>query len=442
MVWVCAVARAKNATLGLFVAATLALAAARDARANGRFPASNAVVFDPREPSTVYVRATFGVLVTRDAGESWRWICERAVGFSGVEDPTYVVTPKGTIVAGTFEGAAVSRDGGCDWSFAGGPSAHVFVDVAMRPDGEIVGLSSSYDRAGDGGSLYKNGVYVSKDDAVSFTSTGASFDPTLLMETIEVAPSDAGRVYLSAVRGEGAERTAAFLVSVDGGASFVERSFKLSPGELAPYIAAVDPTRPDRVYVRTGGGVDTRSRLVVTDDAGKTWRTAFEAAGPLPGFALDAMGSRVFAGGRESGVVSAAERDLSFTKVASLEVGCLGASGGALWACATERSGFFVGLSKDGGKRFDAKLHLDGIKGPLECAAGSRVATECAKEWPKLLRELGLDPSGESKGPRPSGPAMKGRGERTRRGSTGSGIAIAAVLIGGMLYYVIKRLRR
>jgi hypothetical protein len=45
----------------------------------------------------------------------------------------------------------------------------------------------------------------------------------------------------------------------------------------------------------------------------------------------------------------------------------------------------------------DAKLHLDEIKGPLECPPESNVAKQCSAEWPKLRRELGLpEPDGKS----------------------------------------------
>ena len=73
-------------TAALFAASSLV---APDAHANGRFPASNAVFFSPKDPDTQFVRVTFGLLGTRDAGKHWGWVCERAIGFSGLEDPTY-----------------------------------------------------------------------------------------------------------------------------------------------------------------------------------------------------------------------------------------------------------------------------------------------------------------------------------------------------------------
>lgn len=426
----------------VLVALVVGLLAAPAARANGRFPASNAVVFDPHDAKTVLVRATFGLLVTRDGGGSWRWICERAIGFSGMEDPTYVVTPKGTLVGGTFSGIAVSRDGGCSFAFAGGANTHVLSDLAMRPDGGIVGVTSVYAKAGDGGSLYDNHLVVSKDDAQSFAVVGGPIDPTLLVESVEVTESDPVRLYMSAVRGEGAARTAAFLVSYDGGMSWIERRFDLVGGETAPFIANVDPKNADRVYVRTAGPVDARTRLLVTDDAGKSWRKVLDSASPLLGFALSADGGRVFAGARE-GVWSGPTDTFALTKGSSAEVQCLGVAGATLWACSTERSGFVVGASRSGGRSFDAKLHLEDIEGPLECPPSSSVAEQCVAEWPKLRRELGLPEVGEvRRGGAPSGPALRGRSERAgrSRGGVAAGAVVALVVLAG--YALLKRLRR
>ena len=426
----------------LFVLAIVLLAPA-PASANGRFPASNAVIFDPHDSKTIYVRATFGLLVTRDGGSSWHWICEKAIGFSGMEDPTYVVTPKGAIAGGTFSGLAVSRDGGCTFSFAGGPGAHVVSDLAMWPDGRIVGIQSVYKKAGDGGSLYDNHLVASSDDAQTFTASMSAIDPTLLVESIEVAASDPARLYLSAVRGEGDKRTAAFLVSYDGGMSWVERKLDLAPGETAPYIANVDPKKADRVYVRTAGPVDARSRLLVTDDAGKSWTKVFDAASPLLGVALSEDGARVFAGSKE-GLASSATDGFAFVKGSAAEIQCLGMTGNVLWACSTERSGFFAGTSRSGGKSFDAKLHLEDIKGPLECAPESSVAKQCTAEWPKLRRQLGLPEAGEpSRSSAPGGPALRGRAQRGTGRARGGFAAVAGIALVAMAgYTILKRLRR
>lgn len=414
----------------------------RAALAYGRFPASSAVIFDPHDAKTIYVRATFGLLVTRDGGDSWRWVCDRAIGLSGTEDPTYVVTPSGAIVAGTSAGVAVSRDGGCTFSFAGGAGTNVLSHLAMRGDGEIVGISSVPSKSGLTGAAYDDHLVISKDDARTFTVSGGPIDPTLLVVSVAISRSDPARLYLSAVRGEVDKRTAAFLASYDGGLSWAERKLDLALGETAAFVEIVDPKNADLVYVRTSSGADAATRLLVTGDAGKTWKKAFHSPSPLLGFALATDGARVFAGSRD-GIVSSATDPFAFTKGSSAEIQCLGVSGNALWACSSERSGFLVGVSRSGGRSFDAKLHLDEIKGPLECPPESNVAKSCTAEWPKLRSELGLPAQDEKPRSRdPGGPALRGRAARTGRSASPFGVVAGIALVALAGYYVLQRLKR
>ena len=58
------------------VAALLLVVPAREARANGRFPAANQLAHSPTDPKLFVLRTTFGILVSHDAGASWDWVCE------------------------------------------------------------------------------------------------------------------------------------------------------------------------------------------------------------------------------------------------------------------------------------------------------------------------------------------------------------------------------
>lgn len=393
-----------------------ALAASIGARANGRFPASNAMVFDPSDPSVVYARVTFGLLRSTDAGRTWRLTCERAIGYSSQEDPTYVVTPKGTIVAGLSEGLRVSTDRGCSFRTVDTGGAKSFVDVTMRPDGAVYALSSRFDRTSDAGaSLFRNEVWISKDDGATFTPIGSAIDPRLLTESLEVSASDPSRVYVSAVDGAELPRRGVLLVSSDGGKTFARREIPSEPHEIAPFIAAVDPAAPGTVWVRTAGPPDKDTHLLVTRDAGKAWTVLVTAKGPLHGFARSAAGD-LYAGGPSAGLFVGAA-GASPTKRSELAVQCLGVAGDTLWGCSHEASGFFLGTSTDRGGRFEARLHIGDIQGLLECP-GSDIATTCAAEWAELSRTIGRAPADApadagpttavTAPPPPPGPSLRG----------------------------------
>src|SRR4051812_25042615 len=103
--------------LALAVAGAV-LSGAAPALANGRFPASGQLVVDPTDPTHLVLRATFGVLRSRDRGASWGWVCEGAIGYGGQEDPMMAVPADGSLLAGIYEGFSISRDDGCTWGLA------------------------------------------------------------------------------------------------------------------------------------------------------------------------------------------------------------------------------------------------------------------------------------------------------------------------------------
>ena len=147
--------------------------------------------------------------------------------------------------------------------------------------------------------------------------------------------------------------------------------------------------------------------------------------------------------GAREGVSFAATDKLEFSKGSSTESQCLGMSGYDPWSCSTEKSGFLVGTSRSGGKAFDAKLHLDELKGPLECAPDSAVGKECVADWPKMREELGLpDPAEQVRLKGPGGPALRGRATRTSRAVSPIRTAAGILLVGLIAYFALQRLRR
>jgi photosystem II stability/assembly factor-like uncharacterized protein len=406
--------------LGAAVAAVLASPLATGtAAANGRYPAGNTILFAPNDPNLVVVQTTFGVLFSHDGGTTWDWLCEDAFGIPSTQtaDPSLGITANGTLVAGAIDRLARSTDTGCDWSFAACPfEGQRIEDIVVRPDAPQVVLaitstpaqslaeagasctSAPLDAGADGGAAYFDQVFESLDDGATWSRLGVPIDPTVVVTTLDVAASDPHRIYVAGYRAGTGASTPAFFVSIDDGATWSERA--LPPlngqGETAPYIASVDPTDADRVYVRTGG--TGSSRLLVTNDAGATFEEALTLAGQMLGFALSADGAKIYAGGVTDGLFVAARSTMAFEKKSTKSVWCLASRGADLWACSNEINGFFAGVSSDDGMTFTPKLHLRDLRGTLACAPDATAAQCSGEPFQMLCRtfECGAGTTGDA----------------------------------------------
>ena len=371
-------------------AGAIALLAARSAAANGRFPQSNQIVFSPTDPNLVVARTTYGILPSHDDGTSWRYLCDDVLGLppNSVDDPEIGLTAGNALVAGVYDphgpGLDVSTDLGCNWSCMGGAlSGQDVHDVVVRPDAPHVVLALTSTLGTRDGALDNDSqVFQSTDDGATWAPLGAPIDPTVTVETIDVAKSDPKRIYVSAWRGYGAYKTVSLFVSTDAGAHWTEHPVAAydNTTEDAIWIAAVDPTNADRVYLRTNAPRDGgRSRLFLSSDGGQSFAvaTSFDLGraqssaaltGEFLGFALSADGSKVYAGSPDGGLFVANRADMNFKHVSDIRVHCLATRGNELWACSEQQNGFLIGVSTDDGKSFTTKLpSILALCGPIVC---------------------------------------------------------------------------
>jgi photosystem II stability/assembly factor-like uncharacterized protein len=373
------------------------------------------LVAQPNDPSHLVLRATYGLLFSHDSGASWDWLCETPVGYGGAEDPSVVLTGSGAVLVGTFKGLTRSTDDGCTWTRDPKLPASI-IDLAARPavPDRVYALSCIYAKAGDAGPLFASELLVSDDAGEHWTSRGR-LDPSVLFDSIEVAPSDPRRVYLSGIHPRGKDTTGALLVSSDDGHRWTERRVDFVPSDRGVFIAAVDPHDADLVYVRTSG--PEANRLTVTTDAGKTSRLLYSDAA-LQGFALGDDGANVYVGSAKGGLARAARTvggEYLFEKRWPKGVQCLTSIGSALWACTPTSTGFVLGASSDRGETFGPKLTLAGMRGPIRCVAGSGDASatseaQCAPEWASLRTLIEFDAGSPSAAP----PADAGAGVAVR----------------------------
>jgi hypothetical protein len=319
--------------------------------------------------------ATFGLVVSTDGGERWRWSCAAAYGADPtIEDPDVVVADDGSVILGTFDGIEHGEPDLCEFAASLGDVQGAFaVDLEadpIRPE-RTWGLISTGLRAD---------LLVRSDDrGRSWEPVGSPFEE-LLLERMAIAPSDSARIYIGAAIPSPTTPRAFFLRSDDGGETFAQIEIPLIEGERQCRVLGVDPTNSDRVFVRIARGqFDTRpERLLYTADGGATFESVLELPNML-GFAISEDGSAVWASSAlNRGIWAASGGGTSFEQVSSLNAQCLAARGNELWACADQlAAGFAVGRSTDGGARFEPVFRFEDGTVLVECARCSTAGVEC-----------------------------------------------------------------
>jgi hypothetical protein len=338
--------------------------------ANGRYPASNQLVIQPGNTSTLAIRTTFGTLISRDR-QNFDWICESAVGFGldgGTEDPGLALTSGGTMLEGVQRGLSVSKDG-CSWAFALNVPVADVTAVRATPGSALAMTAQPIQ------------LHLTTDDGQNFAPYGVPIDATVLGLTLDAAPSDPHTIYVTGERSF--LGSASLFVSIDDAKTWTERPIPLTQAEAGAYILAIDPKNPARVYLRTYDASSTR--LLVTDDAGKTFTTKFSGGKSTDGLAaaLSPDGSKIWIGSDFDGLQVASTTDFAFSKISFLQPQCLASDGTHLYMCLRDATNTFLVVSDNGGQTFSPLLKRCAVRGPLAC-------TSCAPEWPAIAQVLAV----------------------------------------------------
>lgn len=415
----------RRSSAALFVTPVLAvLSLCPAARANGVFPATGQIVVDPGDPDHIVVRTTYGLLTTRAAGEPWDWICESAVGYGSGFHPAIALTADGTLFAGLQDGLAVAAGDTCGWAKAPGKidGIHV-VDVSTErlDPSHSVAVSS-------GGAQDKAKLWESLDNAVTWTQAGADLPGGFLPLTVDVAPSDSLRVYVSGLAGSPGSYFGAIVRSLNRGVDWQVLPIPGSTPLSAPFIAAVHPDNEDVIYVRLDGAP---GRLLVSNNGGAAWTEVFVGEGYLRGFALSPDGTRVLVGGDMDGLWRAPTDTLSFVKVSTVSSRCLTWSAAGVYTCATDFvDGFSVGLSKDDGATFAPVMRRPCVRGPLDCSPQTTAGGLCPAEWPAtamLIQQVSCEADAGVGDAGPEDDAGPGSGTT----ATGAGTTTGSAAAGG-----------
>lgn len=429
--------------------ATAALALALGggaAHANGRFPTSVSVTFRPGSTTDIYLGTTFGFLISHDDG-TFRWLCEKNIGYEGTFDPKYRVAPDGTIYATTFNGLRVSRDGGCSFVTATaeqqptdpGYIANIWVDaVDVSASGEVWVATAE--------SARENNIFHSTDGGRTFAPTD-NRSMQIWWRSLAVAHSDGRRVYATGYQvtqtaddGGAIAPTVHLRRTTDGGATWDAlpiTDFTLGGSPLI-LVEAVSPTNPDLVFVRSvRAEAPARDKLYRSTDGGLHFTEVLTTDDAIRNVVIRASGD-VLVATQTAGVFRSTDGGATFTPEPNPpQAACLGDRGDQLFACGAnwDPDLFSLGRSPDGAAWTKVFRFVE-MAGPLACPAGTVQHDQCeVLQWPAIREQFGIKP------PVDAG-VDAGGGHGSSDGCCDSGGAAASVLVvGGLAAAALLRRR-
>lgn len=353
-------------------ALSAALIGPATASANGRFPFAQHVIVGPNADSAqIVLRATFGLLWSRDGGRTFDWACEQSIGFTGNWDPP-VVFGANRLVVGLPDGL-VSTPDGCDFPRIASVPSTSMLDLASSRDGmTIYGVENI--------PVVANRVFASIDGGETWTVRGRG-PADVSFDTVELAPSNAQRVYLSGL--DGTTRAPLVFRSNDGAATMTPSPLPAESlmNATGAFVSGVAQNDPDLVYVRVDR--DGGTHLLRSRDGGQTWAVVYRAAGELRGFAL-ADDGRLWVGGAMDGLKRSDDAGDHWTTVDAPAPFCLRHHASALYICVDwVREPYALGRMRDGAQTIEPLLRFQDARGAFACAASSSAQTECAPRWPQ-----------------------------------------------------------
>lgn len=367
------------------------------ALAHGTPPQALGVSQSPWSPEGLVVPTTFGLLVTADRC-TWQWVCTDHLGIGDREQPSWFVTPSGTVVAAAFSGLYVSRDRGCSFTRAPFFATTGAADLAID-DGSWWLTTARFG--------VSNGLARSLDDGATFEWTALRAERAFF-NAVRVAPSRPQRLYVSSWYFD--PKLARLSISDDRGQTF-------SAVDLPPSVAsgsvfsvhAVDATNPDLLFASLvdDSATPERTSLLRSTDAGRTFSVVLAADGRVNGMRQVngswwvAVGDRVFS----------SSDGLTFSVLETpKQRACVGGNGAETLVCGRVPTDQFAVASVMGAPVLTWKQ----LSGPVECPADSPASRACSTAWPVELAELGLpsDHVATCDGPRPI-PVARGGGCQT-----------------------------
>ncbi|MFE8603213.1 WD40/YVTN/BNR-like repeat-containing protein [Archangium violaceum] len=360
------------------------------------FPDTTSVTIRRGHPEDMFLGATFGALISRDTGKTWRWICPEAMSYGGWRPETFLWQPDGTLLAATGAALIRSTDGGCTWTVH-----NYFKSQGLWPSG-LASPASNPSRlwvtTNRGAS--RNGVYRSDDGGQTFTPVMQS--DTIVYTAVKVAPSDSRRIYVSG----GTITDLRIYRSDDEGEHWEElpQPFPQFPGPRPPhpydlFVLKVSDTNPDRLWARVSW--QNWTYVLESKDGGRTFTSVVHPEGEaqdglgeyLIGIEVSADGNTLWAATHtrlfrvRAGETYATQLPLPDGNA------CAQREGDVLYVCGASRlHDWALATTTDDGQTYTPLFNLPDTKPPT-CPAGTPTHDICRPYWPQFAPTIEADPT-------------------------------------------------
>jgi hypothetical protein len=340
--------------------------------------------------------ATYGLLITENAGASWSWVCAEALfGEYSVVGPG-MLDAEGTITLGSPKGVMRGENLGCDWSRPSDQLERLYIsDLHAARSAPAFAVALSW--VDDG----LSNVFVTRDTGRTWNKEWPPFSARFLTQGVRAwqsaTESSTSRIYASGVTLAGTRPYLYRFNSESDAWTEIALAGDDDIAEFAVLVLGVGPANPDRVYLRSISAL--YDRITVTDDGGMTFRELARlnapalAAGRPFGFTYT-EGGQVWAGNKVAGLwrLDGSEprrlrEDLTVTHLDArgddLYIGLDGFAGDEMPELMRAPMGDTEAL--------EGVMTYEDVHGVRTCTA-PEVQAACEPLWDDLQRHIGLLP--------------------------------------------------
>ncbi|HXU63237.1 MAG TPA: hypothetical protein VN962_16150 [Polyangia bacterium] len=417
--------------------AALVIGSPLAARADGAFPAGQAVLVPEDRPQELLLVTNFGVVLSEDGGATWTWSCEQdanAMATLYQRGPA----PRQRLFAVATPQVVYSDDATCSWHTAGGLLAgQTMTDLFPDPTNadRVVAI-------GIGGGV--GSVFESTDGGATFDTVLYQAAPGDIVTSVEIARSDPAVVYVALADQDQHPKLAR---SSDAGAHWTVTDLWTDLGAGLARIIAIDPDDADTVILRWSSQAGGEA-VAVSHDGGTTASKPlavplyFTSFARLPDGALVVSAVVAVSPATKAALFVSRDGAVTFQENDAVpSVAALAQRDGVLYA-ATDNfaDGYALGASRDLGVTWEPVVRFDQVRSIMACLqanpqcqatceslAGKGLASP-GQIWDESVCLGGANPSGTggaggaSSGGAPGGTAGSGGGVHN---SSGGGCTLA-----------------